>query len=325
LKIQKKEAYRAALLEQMQQKERRKDEEKKKRELEEKEDEERRQKEIIQIQQQQQLEDQKAKERQIVEDALLARQIEDAARAKIESNDLKKKNKRPNNLYDPSTYTASQEIPIQQKPQIQPLSFQHYQNHGTPTQFSHENFQQESINVGQKAVEDQMVKIKLQLVAELEGVKREADIALRDRMEAQQELERLQLEFKEMQEDENNYMDNLKKALLNTQTGPPARGNQLTVENQKQDPINIYGMKGDASYYNDLAKSIALDCKTKFLPMDNQLLSSQLDSSVFDKIARNSYNRVIAQNQNKYRRETNNKDEVIDNIDMMMQKYYQNR
>lgn len=161
----------------------------------------------------------------------------------------------------------------------------------------------------------ELEKITNSLKAQLSKLKHEAEVVTHERNLAAKKLESLQAELAFKQKEEDVYLKRLRNAMSNTQSLPEKKTQQYQETPQKQqDYMKIYSSK--TSHYQEIADSIALDCRSNFINVRQQWLGDSNknqdnslsqrtkinqeklgllypDNEVFNSIARKSYGQFL--------------------------------
>lgn len=107
--------------------------------------------------------------------------------------------------------------------------------------------------------------------------------AIEKRERAEKKLLSIQTLYYEKVEEDRRNREDLERALQ--KTGP--EGDKPAGNNRN---MNIYGRKGENSYYDEMVESIALECMTNYVPLE--FLKDEPDISL-NKIANNSYIKAL--------------------------------
>ena len=145
---------------------------------------------------------------------------------------------------------------------------------------------------------------------------------------ATRKLERLKDEYQTKYQEVRSQKENLEIALRRTSPGwhqsskesniPPYLSNLDGARNQ---PLQLFSMKGPINTLESAAESIALDCHTHFVPADD------LDSSMLNKLALEAYNKVLAiHNKGKNSSTgTNMERKILDGVGKIVKEFEQKR
>jgi hypothetical protein len=107
--------------------------------------------------------------------------------------------------------------------------------------------------------------------------------AIEKREKAEKRLMSIQTLYYEKVEEDRRNREDLERALQKTgPEGDKPPGNARSM--------NIYGRKGENSYYDEMVESIALECMTNYVPLE--FLKEEPDISL-NKIANNSYIKAL--------------------------------
>ena len=141
----------------------------------------------------------------------------------------------------------------------------------------------------------QVDDMKLKLLAQLEEVKKQARLAMEEKEAAERTLNSLKSELDTKIAEENDYREKLTQA-LNKTNPTELSGPWVSSKNQGRQGENLIVTESSSQddfddKYKEIAESIALDCKTKLVPME--ALDNMQSNFSLRKIAENSYSKIL--------------------------------